>query len=205
MNILAFSDLHLSRAHAALLVEASAEADLVIGAGDFCIHRKGVDEAMALLSPIRAPLVLVPGNAESADELRAAAPANATVLHGTGTRVGDLSLFGLGYGIPRTPFGEWSCDLDEDEAGALLDGCDSADILIFHSPPKGIADTTSNGLSVGSTAIRAAIERIAPQLALCGHIHDSWGATGRIGPTRIVNLGPTANWFHIPACKETPS
>lgn len=197
MKILAFSDLHLARARAADLVAASAEADFVIGAGDFCNHRAGLDEAMEMLSGITAPIVAVPGNAESYQELTSAALPNMTVLHGTGTSQGDLSLFGLGYGVPVTPFGDWSCDLSNEEAATLLASCETADILVLHSPPKGVADLTSLDMSVGSTAIRDAIERIQPKLALCGHIHDSWGVTGRIGATQVVNLGPRPNWFEL--------
>ncbi|ASM73277.1 MULTISPECIES: metallophosphoesterase family protein [Roseobacteraceae] len=196
MKILAFSDLHHARARAADLVTASADADLVVGAGDYCNMRQDIEGAMALLDGITAPLVLVPGNAESVDELRAAAP-RATVLHGEGLTIGGLRLFGLGCGVPPTPFGEWSCDLDEDTAAAMLQGCDGTDLLICHAPPKGMVDVTSGGISVGSTAIRAAVERAQPKLMMCGHIHDCWGQEGQIGDTRVVNLGPTVNWFTL--------
>ena len=56
---------------------------------------------------------------------------------------------------------------------------------------------TSNGLSVGSTAIRDAVARIQPRLAVCGHIHDSWGIRGTIGATEIVNLGPKGHVFDL--------
>lgn len=197
MKILAFSDMHGSPKYAAALVAASAEADLVIGAGDFCNMRQGLDEAMALLSGIAAPFVVVPGNAESFDELRAAAPAKIEVLHGTATTIDGLRLFGLGYGVPVTPFGAWSCDLSEDQAAAMLGGCATADILVMHSPPKGTVDRTSAGQPVGSVAIHAAIERIQPKLAVCGHIHDSWGQTALIGATKVHNLGPFVNWFEV--------
>lgn len=197
MKILAFSDLHLSAPHAAALVAASAEADLVIGAGDFCNMRRGLDRAVAMLADLQAPMVAVPGNGESAEELRAAGFAATTVLHGEGTKSAGLRLFGLGYGVPQTPFGSWSCDLREAEADAMLAGCDTADILITHSPPKGVADVTSGGISVGSTAIRAAAERVQPQLLLCGHVHDCWGQRGRIGKTQVVNLGPGVTWFEV--------
>lgn len=196
MKLLAFSDLHLSRRRAEILVEASAKADLVIGAGDFCNARQGLNEAMALLDGIRSPMVLVPGNAESVDELRAAAPRH-TVLHGEGMEMEGLRLFGLGYGVPPTPFGAWSCDMTEEKAEAMLAVCEGADILILHSPPKGIGDVTSGGFSVGSIAIRDAIARIQPRYAFCGHIHDAWGARGTIGKTEIVNLGPAPNWFEV--------
>ncbi|MDE4134254.1 metallophosphoesterase family protein [Phaeobacter sp. QD34_3] len=197
MKILAFSDLHLARARAADLVAASAEADLVVGAGDFCNARQGLDEAMELLSGIAAPMVMVAGNAESADELRAVAPANAHVLHGEGVTVEGVTFWGLGGGVPETPFGAWSWDLPEAAAEALLAPCTQADILVTHSPPKGLGDLTSTGLSVGSTAIRAAIERLQPQLALFGHVHEAWGARGQIGRTAFANLGPTANFFEV--------
>lgn len=197
MRILAFSDLHGARSRATEIVAASAAADLVIGAGDFCNMRQGLEEALAMLSGISAPMVVVPGNAESAQELRVAAHQGTTVLHGEGVEIEGLRLFGLGYAVPQTPFGNWSCDLSETEARAMLAPCSWADILILHSPPKGVADRSSQGISVGSKAIREAIERIQPELAVCGHIHDSWGAEGRIGRTRVMNLGPVPRWFEI--------
>jgi Icc-related predicted phosphoesterase len=77
-------------------------------------------------------------------------------------------------------------------------------VLILHSPPRGVADRTSQGASVGSTAIRAAIEAKRPRLAVCGHIHDSWGVRGKIGPTEVVNLGPAPNWFDIASEDDAP-
>ena len=197
MNILAFSDLHHSKTKAEALISLSQEADLVIGAGDFCNMREGLNDAMRMLDGIGCPMVIVPGNAESAKELRNATRAGTIVLHGEGTEFGDLRLFGLGYGVPVTPFGPWSCDLDEAAADAMLQRCQSADILVTHSPPKGVADATSNGLSVGSASIRDAIERVQPRLALCGHIHDSWGRSGQIGKTRVCNLGPSGRIFEV--------
>ena len=197
MNILAFSDLHHSKAKADALVSRSQEADLVIGAGDFCNMRSGIDDAMRMLDGIECPMIVVPGNAESAEELRDAAGADTIVLHGEETEFEGLRLFGLGYGVPVTPFGPWSCDLDEAGAADMLQACRTADILVTHSPPKGVADATSNGMSVGSDAIRKTIERVQPKLALCGHIHDSWGRTGQIGKTRVCNLGPSGHVFEV--------
>ena len=196
-RILAFSDLHHSRTRAEALVAASAEADLVIGAGDFCNARQNLPGAMSLLAGLTRPAVLVPGNAESAEELAEAAHQGMEVLHGSGTSVAGLRIFGLGYGVPVTPFGAWSCDLTEAEAATLLDRCEGCDILISHSPPKGVADVTSSGQSVGSTAVRDAIARLQPALAFCGHVHESWGQEGRIGATRVVNLGPAPRYFEI--------
>jgi Icc-related predicted phosphoesterase len=203
MRLLAFSDLHHSRTRAEALEQASEEADIVIGAGDFCNMGQDLPGAMNLLGHISVPMVVVPGNAESFEELVEAAHSGTTVLHGTATVISGLRLFGLGYGIPETPFGAWSRDLSEDAADAMLSRCAVADILITHSPPKGLADRTSGDMSVGSVAVRRAIERIQPELAVCGHIHDSWGQQGFIGATRVVNLGPSGTWFDIPGNIQT--
>ncbi|HET7410395.1 MAG TPA: metallophosphoesterase family protein [Paracoccaceae bacterium] len=196
MRILAFSDMHLARHCADKVCAAAGEADLVIGAGDFAVQRNGLADAMTMLAPVLPKAVLVPGNAESIEELRAAA-GPATVLHGDAVERDGVRLFGLGYAVPVTPFGPWSCDMAEAEAEAMLAAMEQADILIVHSPPRGLGDRTAAGASVGSTAIRAAIERVQPKLALCGHVHDSWGVSGMIGETRVHNLGPRPNWFEV--------
>nr|WP_247738703.1 metallophosphoesterase [Shimia sp. R9_2] len=197
VRILAFSDLHRSRVQADRLVEASQEADLVIAAGDFTNHRQDLEGALALIKGISVPMVMVPGNNESEAELRAAAPANAIVLHGEAYECEGLKLFGLGYAVPVTPFTDWSCDLDEATAAGMLAKCEAADILISHSPPKGVVDVASNGMSLGSTAVLDTIKRIAPPLVVCGHIHDCWGKSAMVGDTRVMNLGPTGTWLDV--------
>lgn len=197
MKIMSFSDLHLSAPHAAALVAASAEADLVIAAGDFCNARQGLDQAMQMLEGLKSPCFAVPGNAESAEELRAAALHGMVVLHGEAAEFQGLKIFGIGYGVPETPFGGWSCDLSEAEADEMLQGCAAADILISHSPPKGQGDQTSLGHSVGSRSIFKAVQRLQPKLVLYGHVHDDWGFRGRIGQSLTANLGPTPCFFEV--------
>ncbi len=191
MKLLAFSDLHRDLGQAERLVERSSDADVVIAAGDFASVHEGLDEAIGALSAISAPTILVPGNNETEDALRAACEEwdAATVLHGQGTQIDGVAFFGLGAGIPITPW-DWSFDLDEDQAAEKLAGCPEDAVLVVHSPPKGHCDASSAGDHLGSTAILDAIEAKQPQLAVCGHIHESWGAESEIGPTRVLNLGP---------------
>lgn len=197
MKILAFSDLHLVEELAADLVTASVGADLVIGAGDFCNTRQGLPRAMEMLAGIAAPMVVVPGNAESAEELHGCALPFMTVLHGQAAEVEGLRIFGLGGGIPETPFGDWSFDLSDRAAARELAKAGEIDILVTHSPPKDAGDTTSAGLSIGSESILAAIQTLQPKLAVYGHVHDCWGYRGQIGASQCANLGPTPNWFEV--------
>jgi Icc-related predicted phosphoesterase len=194
-RILAFSDLHRSRSHAKAIALAASQAELVLGAGDFATGREGLVETMRWLSGFAERAVYVNGNAESPDELRSATEACA--LHGASARIAGVSVFGLGGAVPKTPFGDWSVDLDEDEARLLLERMADADVLLSHSPPKGVADRSSSGVSLGSIAVREAIERVQPKYCLCGHIHHSWGARGRIGVTEVINLGPSTTWIEV--------
>jgi uncharacterized protein len=198
VKLLAFSDLHRDLGQAAQLVEMSAGADVVIGAGDFASVHEGLGETIAALATIEAPTLLVPGNNETVDALREAAGEwdAATVLHGEGAEIDGTEFFGLGAGVPVTPW-DWSFDLDEEAAAAMLADCPAEAVLVLHSPPQGHCDTNGSGDHFGSAALLSAIEEKRPRLAVCGHIHESWGCESRIGETRVRNLGPTGTWIEI--------
>src|SRR3954469_2265580 len=150
MKILAFSDLHRDLGQGAKLVEMAAEADVVIGAGDFASLHEGLEETISALSGIETPTVLVPGNNETAGALREAAAgwSAATVLHGEGTTIAGVDFFGLGAGIPVTPW-DWSFDLDDEAATAALAACPEGAVLVLHSPPKDHCDSAGGGGNFG--------------------------------------------------------
>jgi Icc-related predicted phosphoesterase len=198
VKLLAFSDLHRDLDQSAKLVEMAADADIVIGAGDFASIHEGLEETIAALATIEAPTVLVPGNNETVDALREAStswPA-ATVLHGEGTTIEGVEFFGLGAGVPVTPW-EWSFDLDDEAAAAMLAPCPEGAVMVLHSPPQGHCDSSGDGTHFGSQALLAAIEEKRPRLAVCGHIHESWGCESEIGATPVHNLGPAGTWIEI--------
>jgi Icc-related predicted phosphoesterase len=196
VKILAFSDLHRDLAQAATLVEMSAEADVVIGAGDFASVHEGLGETIDALASIEKPTVLVPGNNETEEALREAASGwgSATVLHGGSATIDGVEFFGLGAGIPVTPW-DWSFDLDDGAATAMLGGCPEGAVLVLHSPPQGHCDTNGGGDHFGSAALFEGIEEKRPRLVVCGHIHESWGCESRIGETPVRNLGPSGTWL----------
>jgi Icc-related predicted phosphoesterase len=198
VRILAFSDLHCDLVQGARLVEMSAEADVVIGAGDFASIHKGLEETIGALAAITTPTVLVPGNNETVDALRAAAAGwgAARVLHGEGMTIDGTEFFGLGAGIPVTPW-DWSFDLDDEAATELLAPCPEEAVLVLHSPPRDHCDSAGGDTHFGSPALLRAIEENQPRLAVCGHIHESWGCESEVGPTPVRNLGPTGTWIDL--------
>jgi uncharacterized protein len=198
VRLLAFSDLHCDLSQAATLVAKSREADAVAAVGDLATVHRGLERTVSELAAIRCPAVLVPGNNETEDELRDAASGweAATILHGERAEVEGVEFFGLGAGIPTTPW-DWSFDLDEDEARTALEPCPDGCVLLVHSPPFGHCDSPSNGGHLGSRAIAEAVEEHRPSVVLCGHIHESWGQESTIGPSRILNLGPWGAYIDL--------
>ena len=192
MRYLLFSDIHRDIDACADLVKLSNDADIVIGAGDFCTMHRGLDRVFEVLSAIDKPTVLVPGNSETVQELSEASRGwdSAQVLHGSGTSIQGRSFYGLGGGVPVTPLGDWSWDFTEVEAARLLARCPRGAILVSHSPPRGVEASTSAGESVGSTAVMNCIREKTPTLVVCGHIHDCWTRIEQTGSTMVVNAGP---------------
>ncbi len=199
MRLLVFSDLHRDRDAARSLVERAAEADVLIGAGDFAVMRHGIDDVIEILREVDKPVVLVPGNGESDVELREACAGwpSAHVLHGEVATFAGVPFYGIGGGIPVTPFGEWSFDFTDDEAEVMLAGCPKDGVLVSHSPPHGHVDE-AGGRHLGSYAVLETIERVSPRLVVCGHIHACWGHRSRIGPTLVLNAGPEGQVLELP-------
>lgn len=103
-------------------------------------------------------------------------------------------------------------------AGALAELETQADLAgaihVLHSPPRDTCcDLTHRREHVGSRAIRAHLERVAPPLSLSGHIHESphvsgaWrdtvGATVVVNPGQFAGRGVCAVWFDPARPAET--
>jgi Icc-related predicted phosphoesterase len=188
MRALAFSDLHRDLGQARRLAERAPDADVVIAAGDFASAHRGLDEVIEALATIETPTVLVPGNNETDEALREACADwdAARVLHGEGAEIDGVAFFGLGGGVPVTPW-DWSFDLTEEEAAERLAACPQGAVLVVHSPPKGHVD---GGRHLGSEAVLRTIEDKQPRLVVCGHIHEAAGEEARVGASRVLNPGP---------------
>jgi len=184
MKLLAFSDVHCDLGAVESLVDRARAADVVAGVGDFASVHEGLAQTLAPLQAVAAPLLLVPGNNETADALRAAVADwdGVTVLHGEAAELDGVEFFGLGAGVPTTPW-DWSFDLTDEEAEAMLAEMPDGAVLLSHSPPKGHVDK-----GLGSVAVARAGERA--RAVLCGHIHELWGEQSQIGDTLVRNLGP---------------
>jgi Icc-related predicted phosphoesterase len=209
LRLLAFNDLHGSdRELEALAGKASVLGlDAVLCAGDFTAFGHHAAKVLRRLAEARRPFLLAPGNHENddlLDSLRADFPSLCNV-NGRWVHLG--SAWVCGFGGPR-PFERDLTRDDRDphpELLALWRGCPDdvkrgrlPFVLLSHYPPLRTAlDHTAGGAPGGSAQVRAFIESLAPALVVCGHQHEGFGKEDRIGPSRIVNPGPTGREFVV--------
>jgi len=199
MRLLLFSDLHCDVAAAQMLVGKSHDVDVLIGAGDFANVRRNLNQCIDVLRECQRPVIMVAGNNETTEELQDACSKwkQAHVLHGSSVTISNITFFGIGGGIPVTPFGSWSYDFTENSARKLLANCPQGCVLVSHSPPKGAVDRTSAGQSLGSEAVREIIHEKKPPLVVCGHIHASAGKQEKIENTVVINAGPDGVMWEV--------
>ena len=201
MKILLFSDTHGDIRSLERIV--AQPADIYIAAGDLSTFRKKLDACGEALKPLGAKLWLLPGNHEThADTLALCRRFGFVDFHRQVRTLespqGVTHWAGLGYSNV-TPFdtpGEYS---EEEIAKALLafEGFKPL-YLVVHFPPYGTKlDEYAPGKHAGSTALREWVERIHPLYLFCGHIHETAGATDRLGSTQCINVGKHGYAFEL--------
>ncbi|MFH1307057.1 MAG: metallophosphoesterase [Candidatus Micrarchaeota archaeon] len=188
LNILAFTDIHADEdALEGLRKLASGEDyDIAICAGDLS-NRGPISFVKNLIEIFGEKFYFVHGNMDNSavvDLLRQ----NPNYLHGRKVEVGEWNLVGLGGSNP-TPFHTPS-ELSETQIEHILNASnvDENTVLVSHPPPKGIFDSVSGNLHVGSVAVRECIKSKKPLMVICGHIHDHEGQKV-VGDTIVIKLG----------------
>jgi len=186
MRILAFSDPHGDINMINKVRELSRDVDLAICCGDITPIRGNTINAARMIGKLDTRLFIVPGNFELPTILNMICKENSWVdLHGKSFNINGVIIAGCG-GAPKGPFNT-PYELSEQAFRDILSKIDYADVLVTHSPPKGIVDYTNN-TNIGSEAIRDFIIEKKPKLNLCGHVHENGGKEGLLDNTKVMNL-----------------
>jgi Icc-related predicted phosphoesterase len=121
----------------------------------------------------------------SQSEIQALIPDNLIYLNDSGVEIDGIKI----WGSPIQPwFYDWA--FNRQRGPAIQKHWDlipeDSDIVITHGPVFGIHDRTASGQLVGCEDLLPVIQRIAPKVHLCGHIHEAYG-TKQVGETLYIN------------------
>ena len=195
MKILAFGDIHSDKRKARELAERAKKekVDLVVITGDLT-HTEFLTEG--IIGPFARhgiKVLMVPGNHESnaAVNFLEQLYSNSKNIHGSYVIHYGLGFFGAGgANIGPNILSESEIEkLLNDSHRALLNSKRkfSKKVMVTHLHPRGTM-SESFGFE-GSRAIRKAIEKFQPDLALFSHIHEAAGMYDIIGSSRAINVG----------------
>lgn len=191
--LLVCSDLHGSEGAIGVLKEAEREIgpDAVVVCGDVTTYGSA-DYMEKLLKAFEADMLAVPGNCDTEEMLRMLEDAEVSI-HRRRAEVGPYQAFGFGGGLPSSssmPF-----EVEEEE---MVEGLRSVavegGIMVTHTPPEGVNDTTLNGRHLGSKGVMDVVKEFRPALVLSGHVHEARGEVRR-DDTVFVNPGPARGGY----------
>jgi Icc-related predicted phosphoesterase len=119
------------------------------------------------------------------EEIDAMIPDSLIYLNDSGVEIEGIKI----WGSPIQPwFHDWAFNRKrgpEIQKHWDLIPTDS-DIVITHGPAFGIHDRLVSGMPVGCEDLLPTLQRIAPKVHLCGHIHEAYGER-KVGETLFLN------------------
>lgn len=202
MKILALSDEVVDFIYSPAVKERYADVDLIVGCGDLPFYYLEF-----VVSILNKPLYMVPGNHDAPNQYmsdgRVVHHAEGTVdLDGQVASENNLLLAGLGGSIRYRPTGEHQYTQGEMQRRVMaltpnlwwnrIRHGRFVDILIAHSPPKGIHDRVDLA-HIGFVAFNDFIKHFRPRFLLHGHSHVYQPNTvtrTMVGETEVINVYP---------------
>lgn len=187
MKIAAFSDCHWLYKG----IKKFPKADILIFAGDWCGSGYYISETIDFLNwfkklPYRNKIV-IPGNHDRLCQLDEQTTkdlfrqADAHLIIDEQINIEGVSI----YGSPWCPFfNNWAYMLPEEQLKWKFKAIPKGlDVLVTHTPPKGILDPTD----YGSDALRKILNDINPKIHIFGHNHGGYGYQETIN-TKFYNV-----------------
>jgi len=198
-KILAVGDVHGDERFIKNLVKKAEQeqVDLVILTGDLTFFEESTKNIVGPFIKAKKQVLLIPGNHESVatvDFLVELYP-NTKNIHGYSFVKDNIGIFGAGganIGIHQIKDSEIFELLKKGHEG--VKGLDKK-IMVTHMHPLGTKSDFSG--FKGSEAIRKAIEKFQPDIAIFSHIHEAAGTEERIGKTLAVNVSRRERIFEV--------
>ncbi|MEM7821742.1 MAG: metallophosphoesterase [Candidatus Aenigmatarchaeota archaeon] len=199
MEVLIISDIHNDIENLIEYMDKISliDFDVVVIPGDFTdVPPKGfssVEIAKIILEELKTfkkPILALPGNWDR--DLINFLEEEGVSLHGHGKVINEVGFYG--FGGAKTPFNTLFEPSEEEIEKGLEKGFREIEnmeikVQVTHMPPvKTKLDLVYSGAHVGSEAVRRAIEKFKPVLAISAHIHEARGIDEFNG-TKLINSG----------------
>src|SRR3989344_4799501 len=201
MKILAISDVHGDKAFMRRMAQKGRQeqVDLVIIAGDLVDFGHSPEGLIGPFKEQGLEVAIIPGNHEGLADINFLVETyKIKNLHGYSMKVGDIGIFGCGYGdigmhqLTEQQFFD-TLKLAHD---SLLEKGIKKKLMITHVQP----DDCFIGLEIpawGSFGGRKALKEFKPDLPLGGRIHETHGIEEVIEGIKVINVGKTGRIFEL--------
>ncbi|CCO23123.1 metallophosphoesterase family protein [Maridesulfovibrio hydrothermalis] len=202
INWIAFGDIHQSLNLPSLIPDIEKAATVIV-TGDLTNHSPhgAVEKVWDSIYKINPRILAQAGNMDRSNVTDFLKTKNANLHMEVHELAEGIKIMGVGCSIP-TPFGTPS-EVSEEEMSEMLDRTyaktgeyDQLILAVHDSPYNTAVDIISNGMHVGSKSVRAFIEKVQPDLVICGHIHESSGVDN-IGKSHIINPGMASGGGYV--------
>jgi len=190
-KILAVGDIHGDTGLVKKIAEKAKkeDVDLILLTGDLTWLEQSTKGLIGPLIKENTPILILPGNHETLPTinfLQETYP-NVKNLHGKHFKKNNIGFFGTGYATNAGPF--W---IEENKVFDLLKKSHqkikdlNKKIMVTHMHPKDSKNEFSGW--EGSEAVKKAIKKFQPDIAICSHIHEASGLEENIGKTKVINV-----------------
>lgn len=186
--------------------------DLVVLTGDL-VDMGGAEEyelLTSILKPLRIPLVVIPGNHDERDAMRAAFPDHSYLpasgfLHYVIEDEYPLRIIGLDTVVPGEGGGEFCVERQEWLSTELAKRPETPTLILMHHPPftTGIAHMDKVGLKGADQFERILAQHPQVEAVLCGHLHRNIQTS--VGGRRVLTSVSTAHQVVLDLRPDGPS
>ncbi len=199
-RILAIGDIHGDTRLAKKLAKKAEkeDIDIIILAGDLTLAEQSLKGIIGPFAKAKKDVLIVPGNHEAVSTTAFLSEMYAPYskhLHGYSFKKNNTGFFGAGtanMGIHE--IGDENIFKLLNKSHKKIKNLDKK-VMVTHIHPKGSKSEFSGW--PGSKAVRKAIEKFQPDIAICAHIEEGSGLEEKIGKTHVINVARKPTIFEI--------
>jgi uncharacterized protein len=189
MRILAFVDSHGNPMAMRELEKKSKKADILLCAGDLTVFEQDMEKVLKRFDSWGKPMLIIPGNHEGESSLQKACKQfpNLEFFHKKAKIINNILFIGFGGGGFEKTTPELADFFRKNKEFLELT---ETKVFMFHAPPYNTKVDLIGRSHNGSQTEKELIMRYKPDLTVCGHFHENFGKSEKVGKGIVINPGP---------------